>query len=155
MEERTIRPYVAEAFAEQTGDPWLKLSCVNPARTFWEKAALVHEQNIRPGEQALAPRQARHLYDLLRLWSANVFDADGFQNLFDGVKAHRRTYFDYKWVDYESLRPKALVLTPPAKRLPAWRFDYQAMQAMFIDKAPTFEEVLDQLRTIEGALKYL
>lgn len=155
MVERTIRPYVSKAFAEQTGDPRLKLSCVSPARTFWEKAALVHEQNIRPGEQALAPRQARHLYDLLRLWSANVFDVDGFQNLFDGVKAHRRTYFDYKWVDYESLRPKVLVLTPPAERLPAWRFDYQAMQAMFIDKPPTFEEVLDHLRTIEGAMKCL
>jgi hypothetical protein len=155
MEERTIRPYVAAAFPQQTDDPLLTLSCVSPARTFWEKAALVHEQNIRPGEQPLAPRQARHLYDLLRLWYANVCDADGFQNLFDGVKAHRRTYFDYKWVDYESLTPNALVLTPPAERLSAWRADYQAMQAMFIDKPPTFEKILDELRTIEAALMRL
>jgi len=155
MEERTIRPYVAEAFPEQTGDPRLTLSCVSPERTFWEKAALVHEQNIRPGEQPLSPRQARHLYDLVRLWDAGVSGAVGFQKLFEGVKAHRRTYFDYKWVDYESLTPTALVLVPPEERLSAWHADYEAMQAMFIDEPPKFEEILDRLRTIEGALSRL
>ena len=155
MEGRTIRPYVAEAFPEQTRDPQQALSCVRPERTFWEKAALVHEQNIRPGDQTLAPRQARHLYDLVRLWNAKVSDADGFQNLFDGVKAHRRTYFDYKWVDYETLTPRSLVLVPPEERLSAWRADYEAMQAMFINAPPHFEEILDRLRGIEGALSRL
>ena len=155
MEERTIRPYVAEAFPEQTGDPRLTLSCVRPERTFWEKAALVHEQNIRPGAQPLGPRQARHLYDLVRLWDAKVSDALGFQNLFDGVKAHRRTYFDYKWVDYENLTPTTLMLAPPKERLSEWRADYEAMQAMFINAPPQFEEILNRLRSIEGSLSHL
>jgi len=149
MEERTIRPYVAEAFPEQTGDPRLALSGVRPERTFWEKGALVHEQNIRLGDRPLAPRQARHLYDLVRLWDAKVADADGFPKLFDGVKAHRRTY---KWVDYESLTPATLRLVPPTERLSEWRADYEAMQAMFINAPPGFEDILDQLRAIEGAL---
>ena len=155
MEERTIRPYVAEAFPEQTGDPRLALSCVRPERTFWEKAALVHEQNIRPGERPLAPRQARHLYDLGRLWDREVYSADGFQSLFEGVKAHRRTYFDYKWVDYGSLTVRTLSLVPPEDRLEAWRGDYGAMKAMFIQEEPAFEEILDRLRSIQGALSCL
>jgi hypothetical protein len=155
MEERTIRPYVAEAFPEQTGDPMLALSCVRPERTFWEKAALVHEQNIRPGERPLAPRQARHLYDLGRLWDREVYSVDGFQSLFEGVKAHRRTYFDYKWVDYGTLTARILSLVPPEDRLAAWRGDYAAMKAMFIHEEPTFEEIMDLLRRIEGALSRL
>jgi hypothetical protein len=149
MEKRTIQPYVAIAFPEQTGQPVLELSCVRPERTFWEKAALLHEHNVRPAEKQLALHQARHLYDLVQLWKANIATTAGFHELFEGVKAHRRTYFDYTWVDYEALRPDALKLVPPKTRLDEWRADYEAMQKMFFKDSPTFDEVLAELRSIE------
>lgn len=152
METRTIRPYVAEVFPKETGNPRLDLFCVRPERTFWEKAALVHEQHIRPGEQPLALHQARHLYDLVRLWETDVAASEGFHGLFDGVKVHRQTYFDYAWVKYESLRPGLLRLVPPDERLSGWKADYEAMQGMFIKNAPTFAEVLAGLGRIEEAL---
>lgn len=155
IEKRTIRPYVAVAFPEQTSDPELKLSCVRPERTFWEKAALLHEQNIRPGEEQLALHQARHLYDLVQLWGSNIAGAVGFHELFEGVKTHRRTYFDYGWVDYGNLSPRMLKLVPPNARLPEWRGDYEAMQRMFFKDSPAFDEILARLGSIEAQLASL
>jgi hypothetical protein len=153
MEEKDIRPYVAERFPQQTGNPKISLSCVRPERTFWEKAALIHEQNARTEEKALAPRQARHLSDLVRLWATDeVKNAENFLPLFDGVKAHRRSYFDYAWVNYEQLTPGRLQLVPPSARLPEWRADYQAMRAMFFSEPLGFDELVQQLRSIEDSL---
>lgn len=155
MEDRIIRPYIADTFPAETGNPRLTLSCVRPERTFWEKAALIHEQNIRPEERPLAPRQARHLSDLVRLWNADVAAADGFLALFTGVKIHRSTYFDYAWVDYETLTPGGLHLVPPETRLADWRADYQAMRSMFFNEPTGFDELVRQLRIIEQSLTRL
>jgi hypothetical protein len=157
MADRTVRPYIADTFPIETENPRLVLSCVRPERTFWEKAALIHEQNMRPEERALtlAPRQARHLSDLVRLWNANVGTADGFATLFAGVKAHRATYFDYAWVNYEALAPGDLQLVPPVTRLAGWRADYQAMRPMFFKDPIGFDELVQQLRLIEESLKRL
>lgn len=152
MEERTLRPYVAELFPEETGNPRLTLSCVKPERTFWEKAALIHEQNIRPEDRPLVSRQARHLSDLVRLWEAKVREVEGFSDLFAGVKAHRRAYFDYNWVDYETLVPGDLRLVPPEEKWPTWRGDYDAMREMFFSEPPGFDEILSQLSVIERYL---
>lgn len=155
MEGRTIVPYVADVFPQQTGAPRLTLSCVRPERTFWEKAALVHEQNVRPGARRLAPRQARHLADLVRLWEAGVAQANGFKALFEGVKAHRHTYFDYSWVDYGALRAGELQLAPPQSRAAEWQADYDAMRGMFFRDPPDFDAVVKRLHDIEGALRAL
>lgn len=151
MQVREIEPYVAMQFP--TIDPQAKctLSCVKPERTFWEKAALLHEQNVRPETNQLAARQARHLYDLTRLWSV-MPAGDGFRALWDGVVKHRRSYFDYKWVDYETLTPanlQILQIVPSDGRLGEWEADYRAMRAMFYGKAPGFEEVVQSLRMIQ------
>jgi hypothetical protein len=155
MTDRIIRPYIADTFPAESGDPRLTLSCVRPERTFWEKAALIHEQNIRPEERPLAPRQARHLSDLVRLWQADVASAGGFFALFNDVKTHRSTYFDYAWVDYEALTPSSLSLVPPEARLADWRADYQAMRSMYFKEPTGFEGLVQQLRVIEQSLARL
>jgi hypothetical protein len=155
MERRDIRPYVMEQFPAVTGDLTLALSCVRPERTFWEKAALIHERNTRPDEKPLEARQARHLSDLVRLWQTGVAETAGFAALFDGVKAHRRGFFDYGWVDYEQLKPGDLRLVPPDTRLAAWRADYREMRLMFPGEPAAFEELVARLRIIEESLARL
>jgi hypothetical protein len=152
QESRTITPYVAESFPDLAGDEELRLSCVRPERTFWEKAALVHEQNARPETRALAPRQARHLYDLIRLWD-RVAGTDGRHALFDGVKAHRSAFFNYAWVDYEALSPADLRLVPADERTADWRADYQAMRLMFFHEPPVFDDILSGLKSVEEGLR--
>ncbi|MBN9690750.1 MAG: nucleotidyl transferase AbiEii/AbiGii toxin family protein [Verrucomicrobia bacterium] len=156
MEPRTIRPYVAEEFPNVAGPCELMLSCVHPARTFWEKAALVHEHNSRPEAKPLSPAQARHLYDLNRLWTeAAVAQAGGFRELFTGVKAHRAAFFAYNWVDYSSLIPSTLCLRPRDERLAEWRNDYARMRPMFFSDPPSFDLLVSGLETIEKGLATL
>ncbi len=156
MSERSIRPYITEVFPEETGNPSLTLSCVRPERTFWEKASLIHEQHTaKPEKAALKPHQARHLFDLVRLWNHGVANEANFVALFAGVKAHRHAYFDYNWIDYDRLQPKDLQLVPSPERLPEWKADYQAMRSMFFKEPPDFDELVEQLRIIEQSLTRL
>ena len=45
--DRPIGPYVADVFPML--GPWhaLEIACVTPARTFWEKASLLHEKHVQ------------------------------------------------------------------------------------------------------------
>lgn len=152
MEPREITAYAAEVFPALGATSAGRISCVRPERTFWEKASLIHEQNVRPEERPLESRQARHLYDLVRLWG-HVAGLDGMGDLFAGVKAHRSAFFGYAWVDYTALEPGDLRLVPGEERLLAWKADYVQMTPMFIKDPPAFEEILDGLRGIEHALQ--
>src|SRR5690606_23529288 len=63
--------------------------------------------------------------------------------LFQRVAAHREVYFRWTWMDYSTLKPGALRLTPPDHRLAAWRIDFQKMRgAMFFGTVPEFDEIL-------------
>lgn len=149
-----IRPLISYAAKEFPAiDPHgaMTLPCVLPERTFWEKAALLHEQNTRPIGKPPAPRQARHLYDLCKLWES-VGSSAQLSKLFPEVIAHRKAFFDYTWVNYATLVPSSLKLVPPEVALSEWQADYKAMQSMFHAKPPEFPELLDALKTIERAL---
>jgi hypothetical protein len=78
--------------------------------------------------------------------------AEKRRELFAGVKAHRRAYFDYNWVDYEALSPGDLRLVPPVEKGQVWRADYDAMREMFFSEPSEFDEILSQLALIESTL---
>lgn len=151
QEDRAIRPLVADAFPNLGTWAPLSIACVTPARTFWEKASLLHERYAQGDEVALGARQARHLYDLVRLWE-HVKDEAGLAGLFDGVKLHRKTFFNYGQVDYDLLAPSDLRLVPPEDQVAAWRNDYHAMQPMFIGQPPAFDAILEAIKGIETEL---
>ena len=63
--------------------------------------------------------------------------------LFARVAAHRRQFFAWTWMDYDTLRPGALRVLPLAGLLPAWRADYREMKKeMFYGQVPDFDEIL-------------
>lgn len=153
MEPRSFRPYVAETFPQFAPDVDVTIPTVSPARTFWEKAALVHEQLSRPGDRPLPAFQARHLYDLHRLWQrTEVTQAPGLAALFESVKQHRATFFGYNWMDYARLNPSNLKLVPDNEKAAAWRDDYARMRPMFFTTPPAFDDLLIHLREIEKSL---
>jgi len=151
QEQREILPFVQQAFPDLGAWDALRVACVKPERTFWEKASLLHEQNTRPGVQPLAARQARHLYDLVRLWEHVENDA-GLGQLFNGVRAHRKVFFNYAWVDYDALQPGGLQLLPPASSRDHWRADYAAMEPMFFEPPPSFSDLLARIAQINERL---
>jgi hypothetical protein len=154
QETRHISPFVADAFPSMGSWKRMQVSCVMPARTFWEKAALLHERYAQGHTETLGVRQSRHLYDLVRLWEHVKCD-DGLLGLFDGVKMHRKAFFNYGRVDYDNLLPGNLVLVPPKDQISAWRGDYQAMEIMFNGERPPFDQLIAAIAAIEKELRAL
>lgn len=58
-EEHEVKPYVAESIPELEC-PRAKASVLSPARTFWEKATLMHVECQRKEFRSTAERLSRH-----------------------------------------------------------------------------------------------
>ena len=151
VEKPVIQPYLAEAFPELLPDSAFAVRTVTAARTFWEKAMLLHEETFRPGDRPRRPGLSRHYYDLWCLIQKGVAaQAANDPELFNRVARHRKVFFKVGWVDYDTLRPGSLRLVPPPEQEGGWRRDYEAMQGeMFFDEPPSFDEVLEVIKRFE------
>ena len=151
VEKPVIQPYLAEAFPELLPDSAFAVRTVTAARTFWEKAMLLHEETFRPGDKPRRPGLSRHYYDLWCLIQKGVAaQAVNDPELFNRVARHRKVFFKVGWVDYDTLRPGSLRLVPPPEQEGGWRRDYEAMQGeMFFDEPPSFDEVLEVIKRFE------
>lgn len=143
-EQRTITPYVAEVLSQAIPDATFAVSTLAAERTFWEKAMLLHEETFRPADKPRKERMARHYYDVWCLITRGVADrAAANRDLFNRVAEHREIFFKLGWVDYATLRPGSLRLTPPAHHRDAWQRDYDEMaEPMFYGTRPGFDEIL-------------
>ncbi|MPZ47285.1 MAG: nucleotidyl transferase AbiEii/AbiGii toxin family protein [Betaproteobacteria bacterium] len=139
-----IEPYLAAALPNVLGPSRFPVRVVAARRTFWEKAMLLHEENHRPPQRKRLQRLSRHYYDLACLIQHAIADqAMAEAGLFDRVLAHRRVFFRYTWMDYDTMKPGTLRLLPPEEERSAWARDYDAMRdTMFFRSAPTFDEIL-------------
>jgi hypothetical protein len=148
-EERLVRPYVAVPSELGREAEAFGVRAIAPRRTFWEKVSLLHEANHRDGPR---DRLARHFYDLWCLERGGVAStAIESPGLFEEVAAHRRIYFRH--AAQQSLVPGSVRLVPPHASLPAWARDYEAMlPAMFVGDPPTFEHLMNEMRTLEGRI---
>jgi len=140
----TIRPYLAEALPGELGESEFSVRALDPKRTFWEKASLLHEETYRTGETGPTARLARHYYDLWCLIRAGVAEAAlADLDLFARVAAHRAVFFRKRKEAQESLRPGSLRLLPAIGARADWKRDYEAMrEAMFFSEPPAFDEIL-------------
>jgi hypothetical protein len=152
----TIRPYLAEALPGELGDSAFTVRALDPKRTFWEKASLLHEETYRAGDKGPTARLARHYYDLWCLIRAGIADAamaDG--DLFARVAAHRAIYFRKRRDAQESLRRGSLRLLPAIEVRGDWKRDYEAMrEAMFFSEPPDFEEILDVVGAFQNTFNH-
>jgi hypothetical protein len=139
-----IQPYLKEAFPDLFVAGAFTIRTVEPIRTFWEKAMLLHEETFRKSDAGPKLRLARHYYDLWCLITKGVGEMAGADlELFGRVAAHRSVFFRKSKAAQETLRPGSLRLVPLMDQLPAWKQDYQSMsEDMFFGKVPTFDEVL-------------
>lgn len=148
-----IQPYLAEAFPDVVGPSQFTVRALLPERTFWEKAMLLHEETYRPAGKGRKTRLARHYYDLWCLIEKGVgARAASDAGLFERTAAHREVYFNWSWVDYQTLRKGSLRLVPLEGQVGEWRKDYEAMRGeMFFGEVPAFEEVLRVVAEFERA----
>jgi hypothetical protein len=84
-----IAPYVADVFPDEVAHSLFTVRAVAPERTFWEKAALLHEETYRERRAAPKARLARHYYDRWCLITRGVAErAASDRELFDRVAGH-------------------------------------------------------------------
>ncbi len=149
---REIEPYLAQTFPKLFPDSTFKVQILQPERTFWEKATLLHEEHQRPPEKKRKARMSRHFYDLWAMIEAGVGEkAIGDPDLFNRVVEHRQFFFPYSWVDNSTLVRGSLRMAPPKDQVSDWESDYRAMKdPMFFEDAPSFDEILSAVRDFEA-----
>jgi nucleotidyltransferase AbiEii toxin of type IV toxin-antitoxin system len=152
----TVRPFVsldvpgAELFVSN-------VTTVSPERTFWDKIIILHglrqwfdrRRVLRHGGQ----RVSRHYYDvhqLMRAASAPQWLAD--HRLAVDCARHARVFFGSTDLGLESAAPGTFTLMPTADMRGALAKDYEAMVAMVLGAAPSFDDVLAATDRVEALL---
>lgn len=146
-----IRPYVVDALEAVTGS--VKVHVLDPQRTFWEKATLLHEIANR-GERVPFPAQySRHYYDLALL-SRSEIGAAAISNreLLSAVARFKNVFFASARARYDLAVPGSLRLMFPPFRRDAVAADYEQMQPMLFGKIPSFEDICQNIAALEARI---
>ena len=153
-EEHVVRPDIAE-HVPALDFPNSRVSVLSPARTFWEKATLMHVECQRGEFRASAERLSRHWYDLAMLANleygrAALADRD---LLIDVVK-HKKAFYNTGYANYDACLDGQLRLLPDEAVLGALGADFQRMidAGMFIGDPPSFDAVVERLRALETTI---
>ncbi|MCX7279048.1 MAG: nucleotidyl transferase AbiEii/AbiGii toxin family protein [Burkholderiales bacterium] len=124
------------------------------ARTFWEKATILHAEYHRPEHLPVRDRFARHYSDFCALWQQDHARTAGLArlDLLADVALHKSRYFASSWANYDSAVLGTLKLVPPAYRWDAISEDYATMLPMFWTEPPPFATLMQRLAEAEAAL---
>jgi hypothetical protein len=152
--EHNVRPYIADRLPD-LDMPSAMVTVLSPARTFWEKATLIHVECHRPDLKADAHRQSRHWYDLALLADHDI----GRQALADrallaDVVKHKKVFFGAGYANYDACHTGAMRLLPDQRLLDAVASDLRAMidAGMFYGERPSFEKIIGRLRALESEI---
>lgn len=153
-EEHEVQPDIAEHVAD-LDFPRSQVSVLSPARTFWEKATLMHVECQRGEFRASAERLSRHWYDLAMLADlAHGQAAMANRALLADVVKHKKVFYNAGYANYAACLAGRLRLIPDDVVLAALRDDFQRMigAGMFIGKPPAFDAIVERLRALEAAI---
>lgn len=148
--KHNIQPWVAEVFPAVFTDWRCEVTALELARTFWEKATILHAEYFRPEARPMPDRYARHYADLAQLLGhpqAAELLAD--KVLCARVVAWKSRVFASEWARYDLAQQGSFRLVPPAYRLAALEADYAVMHPMFLHEPASFAEVMQMLAAAE------
>ena len=132
--------------------PSARVAVLSPARTFWEKATLIHVECHRPEIRAGAERLSRHWYDLARLADHEIGrNAVSDIELLRDVLSIKETFFRSSHSHYARCLDGGLRLIPQPALLEALREDYRAMLSaqMFYGETLPFDRIVERLADLE------
>ncbi|MCB9735993.1 MAG: nucleotidyl transferase AbiEii/AbiGii toxin family protein [Deltaproteobacteria bacterium] len=156
-ERREVRPYAAEAFPQLFRAPTCEVEVISAARTFWEKATILHAEAHRAADKRFPPRYSRHYYDLFKLATSPVrAQALADLALLDSVVAFKQQFYPSPWARYDEAHPGLFRLLPEAPdRRREHAADYEKMKFMIFGAVPTFDAILDELGALEREINAL
>ena len=139
-ERHAIVPDIA-ALTPELDYPAATVTVLSPARTFWEKATLVHVECHRRLLADRPERLSRHWFDLTCLADHAVGRAAlSDRALLADVVRHKKVFFHAGNANYDRCLDGHLRLVPDDDQLPALQSDYNAMRDARIlgEEAPGF-----------------
>ena len=151
-ERHAIRPDIA-ALTTELDYPAATVTVLSPARTFWEKATLIHVECHRRRLMDRPDRLSRHWFDLTCLAAHPVGRAAlSDRVLLEDVVRHKKVFFHAGNANYDQCLDGRLRLVPDDDQLPALRSDYDAMRNARIvgDDAPGFDALIERIRILEA-----
>lgn len=154
QEKHTVTPYMAGQ-VPTLEFPVAAARVLAPARTFWEKATLIHVECGRGDATPSVERKSRHWYDLAMLADGPIGkDAIGQRALLEDVVKHKKVFFSSGGANYDACLSNRLRLVPDGALLDALRLDYRAMRkaGMFYREPPSFDDILERLRQLEATV---
>lgn len=148
-----IAAMLADTLGPAYDDFTSRVVALELARTFWEKATILHAEFHRPAERPLRDRFSRHYADFAALWGhATREQSLARLDILTDVALHKKRFFASAWANYDSARPGTFRLVPPADRHAALARDYDEMRPMFLKEPPSFENLIRELRQAEEVL---
>ena len=150
-EDISITPYVVNALDAVTGR--IDVHVLDPQRTFWEKATLLHEIAHRDEALPFPTRYSRHYYDLALLARSDIGNA-AIQNteLLAAVARFKSVFFASGRARYDLAKPGTLRLSPPAFRKSVIAADYEQMLPMLFGDVPTFDDIWERIAELEARI---
>lgn len=153
-EEHEVRPDIAAHIAELVF-PSSRVRVLTPARTFWEKATLMHVECHRSEFKVNAERLSRHWYDLAMLADRPIgHTALADRALLYDVVKHKKVFYNTGYANYDDCLVGKLRLLPDEAVLSSLHEDFQRMidAGMFIGEPPLFETIVERLRELETTI---
>ena len=149
-EQHAIVPDIA-ALIPDLDYPTATVTVLSPARTFWEKATLIHVECHRRRLADRPDRLSRHWFDLACLARHDIGrEALADRTLLEDVVRHKTVFFNASYAHYDRCLDGGLRLVPDDDQLTGLRSDYDAMRRARIVRAdaPEFEALIDQIRDV-------
>ena len=151
-ERHALVPDIA-ALTRDLDYPAATVTVLSPARTFWEKATLIHVECHRRRLADHPQRLSRHWFDLTCLAAHDVGQAAlADRELLEDVVRHKKVFFHAGYANYDQCLNRRLRLVPDDDQLPGLQADYNAMRAGAIvgDDAPGFDTLIERIRILEA-----
>lgn len=123
------------------------------ARSFWEKATILHTEYHRPIDKLTPDRYSRHYADTATLANSQEGQIAMTQrDVRDRVIAWKNHFFSRPWAQYEQAQSGEFRLVPPESRMKDLRNDYQKMQNMYLTEPASFDEIIKTLENLESKI---
>ena len=153
VEKALVTPYLSDAIPEALANGNAGVRVLTAARTFWEKATILHMLHHQPEGKQVAPRMSRHYYDVFRLSLSSVWQqALDSVDLLERVAVFKAVFFKAGWARYDKARPGTLRLLPAEHLIGPLARDYAEMLPMFFNEPPSFERILAYLSELENRI---
>lgn len=132
--------------------PKAQINVLDPERTFWEKATLIHVECHRHKLNTNPERLSRHWYDLAKLSQSWVGEKALLnRKLLEDVIVHKKAFFNASYANYDHCLEKKFRLIPQKNEINNLKSDFIKMQqsGMLSETPLSFDKFIEIIEKLE------